>query len=680
MSVTRARIEPLSRMRRCLLVLGILISAAMVSIAVGVPGPLRQLERIAYDLLLRGLGEKPPHSAVLVVDIDESSLARYGQWPWPRYLVGDLLNLIRDGQPAAVGVDILFPEADRHSLRLVNQTLQKKFGLEFDLAGLPGELVDHDWALAQVLQRGSFFLGGLFLFEKGRAADVFLPESTMGITRIGRQGDSPVPIPAAHGAVTSIRQLAEAAEGFGFTNVLTDPDGIIRRVPLLISHHDRMYPSLALAVTMAAGKRQQIQVESGAAGAFAIQIGDTRLPVDRHGNLALRFRGPAKTYSFISAENILDGSVPPQVFHQKIVFVGSSAAGLNDTHATPLDRRFPGVEVHATVAGAILDGDAIAIPAWITGVQLFAVIIAALLALMVVLRCSPLVSGVTLLLFFLIVPLGSMFAFSAHRLFISPIQALAVFAATFTLLAVLRFRHEELVVLHRERQLATAQDCAIVGWASLAETRDTETGNHIFRTQKYVRAMAEYLAGQAKAEYRLRPEEIELLCKSAPLHDVGKIGVPDCILLKPGPLSPEEFSEMQQHTVYGARALAKAEAASGIVDETSFLKTAREIALTHHEKWDGSGYPYGIRGKAIPLSGRLMALADVYDALISRRVYKTAMSHNQAAEIILQGRGTHFDPVIVAAFEVLEEQFIAISREYADSEEEHTRAFSNKTT
>ncbi|MEE4134548.1 MAG: CHASE2 domain-containing protein, partial [Desulforhopalus sp.] len=173
-------------MKRGLLVLGIFISTVMVSLAFGTPGPLRQLERIAYDLLLRSLDEKPPHSAVLVVDIDESSLARYGQWPWPRYLVGDLLKLIRDGQPGAVGVDILFPEADRHSLRMVNQTLQKEFSLEFDLAGLPEQLVDHDWALAQVLQRGSFFLGGLFLFEKGRAANVFLPERTMGITRIGR--------------------------------------------------------------------------------------------------------------------------------------------------------------------------------------------------------------------------------------------------------------------------------------------------------------------------------------------------------------------------------------------------------------------------------------------------------------------------------------------------------------
>ncbi|MCP3871526.1 MAG: HD domain-containing protein, partial [Gammaproteobacteria bacterium] len=179
--------------------------------------------------------------------------------------------------------------------------------------------------------------------------------------------------------------------------------------------------------------------------------------------------------------------------------------------------------------------------------------------------------------------------------------------------------------MRRERELAAARDCAIVGWASLAETRDTETGHHILRTQKYILALAQYLAEQSCQQYQLLPTEMEVLFKSSPLHDVGKVGVPDSILLKPGPLTHDEFEEMKKHTIYGAEVLAKAELASGIVDEASFLKTARDIALTHHEKWDGSGYPQGLKGEEIPLSGRLMAVADVYDALISKRIYKKAM-------------------------------------------------------
>jgi len=178
--------------------------------------------------------------------------------------------------------------------------------------------------------------------------------------------------------------------------------------------------------------------------------------------------------------------------------------------------------------------------------------------------------------------------------------------------------------------------------------------------------MALHLVHHKRLEYRIQPKDVDLLFKSSPLHDVGKVGVPDSILLKPGPLTPAEFEEMKKHTLYGAEALAKAESASGITDDTSFLKTAREIALTHHEKWDGTGYPNGLAGENIPLSGRLMALADVYDALISERVYKKAMSHETAVSIIRNGRGTHFDPVIVDVFEALEDTFLAINLEHAD--------------
>ena len=193
----------------------------------------------------------------------------------------------------------------------------------------------------------------------------------------------------------------------------------------------------------------------------------------------------------------------------------------------------------------------------------------------------------------------SYYVLAKYQVFISPVPTTLVFFISFTLLALVRFRSEELRVLRRERQLSAARDCAIIGWASLAETRDTETGNHIFRTQKYIQAMAQYLVNHKNTEYRIQPEDVDLLFKSSPLHDVGKIGVPDSILLKPGPLTPAEFEEMKKHTIYGAEALAKAESASGMTDDSSFLKIAKEIALTHHEKWDGTGYPNGLEGTSI---------------------------------------------------------------------------------
>lgn len=214
-------------------------------------------------------------------------------------------------------------------------------------------------------------------------------------------------------------------------------------------------------------------------------------------------------------------------------------------------------------------------------------------------------------------------------------------------------------------EVKTTRDVAIVSLSALAESRDNETGAHILRTQEYVRSLATHLSQFEPHTALLTENYIELLYKSAPLHDVGKVGIPDNILLKPGKLTEEEFEIMKRHTEIGAQALSMAEKELG---SNSFLQLAKEISLTHHEKWDGSGYPSGLKGQEIPLSGRLMALADVYDALISERVYKKAFSHEKAKAIILEGNGKHFDPEIVAAFLAVEADFVAIADKYRSME------------
>jgi len=218
-------------------------------------------------------------------------------------------------------------------------------------------------------------------------------------------------------------------------------------------------------------------------------------------------------------------------------------------------------------------------------------------------------------------------------------------------------------VKERTELLERTNSAAIYCLAALAETRDPETGEHIKRTQKYIRELALELQGTEEYQNVLTNEYIELLYKSAPLHDIGKVGVKDSILLKPGALTAEEFEEMKKHTIYGERSLMVGIKELG---EDSFLTLAKEIALTHHEKWDGSGYPFGISKKSIPICGRLMALSDVYDALISKRVYKSAFTHEQAKAVIIKGKGTHFDPDIVDAFIKRETQFIEIMKEFKD--------------
>ena len=219
-------------------------------------------------------------------------------------------------------------------------------------------------------------------------------------------------------------------------------------------------------------------------------------------------------------------------------------------------------------------------------------------------------------------------------------------------------------VEQRTRSISALKDAIIMAMASLAETRDNETGNHLRRTQWYVRLFAEQLSLLPQYKDRLTAARISLLYKSAPLHDIGKVGVPDRILLKPGKLTEEEFIVMKRHTEYGRDAIIAAE--QSLAGEDTFLSLAKEIAFGHHEKWDGSGYPQGLSGDAIPLSARLMALADVYDALISKRVYKPAFSHEKARGIILEGRGTHFDPQIVDAFLAVEDEVRRIAAQLAD--------------
>ena len=223
----------------------------------------------------------------------------------------------------------------------------------------------------------------------------------------------------------------------------------------------------------------------------------------------------------------------------------------------------------------------------------------------------------------------------------------------------------------RTREVQAIQDVTTMAMASLAETRDSDTGNHIRRTQYYVKVLAERLCEHPRFRMFLDEQTISKLFKSAPLHDIGKVGIPDRILLKPGRLTPEEFDIMKTHTTLGRDAIVAAERQLGM--EVDFLTYAKQIAYSHQEKWDGSGYPEGLAGDAIPVSARLMAVADVYDALISRRVYKPGMTHEQAVGIILEGRGSHFDPDMVDAFAQVAGEFREIAKRFADTDEDIER-------
>jgi putative two-component system response regulator len=221
-------------------------------------------------------------------------------------------------------------------------------------------------------------------------------------------------------------------------------------------------------------------------------------------------------------------------------------------------------------------------------------------------------------------------------------------------------------VERRTREINTVQDVTMIALGSLAETRDNETGNHIRRTQNYVKMLAVKLKEHPRFSIFLTPDTIERLYKSAPLHDIGKVGIPDRILMKPEKLTAEEFEIMKTHTTMGRNSIMAAEKL--IESPNTFLHLAREIAWSHHEKWDGTGYPQGLSGDAIPIPGRLMAVVDVYDALVSKRVYKPAFPHTTAVSMIRESSGNHFDPDVVDAFFDAADQIREVAQRYLDAE------------
>ena len=221
------------------------------------------------------------------------------------------------------------------------------------------------------------------------------------------------------------------------------------------------------------------------------------------------------------------------------------------------------------------------------------------------------------------------------------------------------------------------QDVSLAAMAQLAETRDSDLGNHIARTQAYVQALARWLHAHPAHGRDLSEIDLNRIVKASPLHDIGKIGIPDHILLKPGRFTPEEWQIMQSHCRIGGTALDRAirstlERYRGNIgankpESLVFLEVARQIAYSHHEKWDGSGYPDGLSADTIPLGARLMAVADVFDALTTPRVYKEAWPTEKAVDLILSQRGLHFDPAVVEAFEAVIGTFVEIQRRLADS-------------
>jgi len=647
-----------------ILLYGILLSLLLFVLNLVKPTLSDFLHYRFYDLLLsanRGESSSVP----VIVDIDEKSLKHYGQWPWPRYRIATLLDKLRNLGALSIGLDMLFAEEDRASIHSIRKEVSRDFGVELDFREVPHSLRDNDQRLAKTLSGGSVILGYQFLFDEGSDSENCLLHP-LRVNKLGydkAERDSPLFI-HARSVSCNLKMFSQAAAGSGFFNISPETDGILRRVPLIMEHKDKLYPSLALGTLMKALGAKDVLLKTGRNGVDSLYLNETAIPLTSNGGLLIRFRGKGRTFDYVSAGDVLSDRIPGEKIKGKIVFVGTSASGLKELKPTPFDPVFPGVEVHATVVDNILKKDFISRPRWAAGLESLGVLVLGLISALILAWTGAGWSSLLLGVIGVGVWQASVWTFQNQGIFISPVLPLIVLVCNFSILTFFRFWQEEQRVKERTLELAMVQEATIESMSSLTETRDPRTGEHIRRTQNYIRLLAEYLKNQPRFSPFLDDETIDLLCKSAPLHDIGKVGVSDRILLKPGRLTDQEFEEMKRHTLYGRDTILAAEKKLG---DTSFLRVAREIAYTHHERWDGSGYPEGLKGEQIPVPGRLMALADSYDALTSKRVYKPQIPHEKAVEIIIEEKGSHFDPEVVDAFLEVKENFREIALKYADA-------------
>lgn len=654
-----------SRGMKTILKTGFLITLFFMGLFVYRPAFVTFLDQKLYDVMHLSLKDRGTPQPV-IVDIDDKTLEAFGQWPWPRELLARLCTVILQGSPRAVGMDILVSEPDRTSIHLALKALEKRSGISVGPLPWEDKILDNDMILAQVLKQGPFILANKFIREN----TLGLPP---GLLPLDTRLVSPVPeadlfqwFTPWKGILTALPLFMQATKGSGFVNALADNDGVIRRTPFITGYKGKFYPSLTLATLMLAMNTDKITLEASPAGLTSVSIKNLTIPVSSQGNLLLHFRKNTPAFTTLSAGDLLGGKTDPAIMKNRIVFMGTSASGLGDHHTTPLEQYFFGVGIHATAMDNILNHNLLCRPSWAMGMEWIIVFLTGLSCTFMLMYLKPWPCTLSLAAMAVTLWFMELFFLSKMQFFISMTYPLITLFVTFSLLTVIRFRMEEKRVLRRTRDMVAAQNLTLLGITSLAATRDKETGMHIRRTAIFVKILAQRLRRSPEFSSLLDDHTIEVMFKSAPMHDIGKVGVPDAVLLKPGKLTEDEFKEIQKHTEHGWLAIEEAEKVSGIDGDTSFLKVSKEIIRCHHEKWDGSGYNQGLKGDEIPLSARIMAVADVYDALTSRRVYKDSFDHTKARDIIMEGRGSHFDPRVVDAFLEELEQFKEIAIQMAD--------------
>jgi len=435
--------------RFLILLAGFVSSLFMMGLAAQDPLFFQFLNNKLFDTFLRQVHSPVTSGVPVIVDLDEKSLAEFGQWPWPRYRVARLVEKIAALGADAVGLDVVFAEPDRTSLEVLQRELAEGYRVKLNVTGIPADLLDNDRIFAKALAAGPFVLGYYFKFESlgatlAKQCDIRMRQPGLLWPPGSKNNNVQRIVYDAPEVVCNIPILSNAVPTSGFFNTLPDADGIFRRTPLFIAFNGKLYPSLALATLLRAKEYKQyvLRVSDDIFEPMTLILDDLAIPLDEHGQFLINFRGPRNSFPYYSAADLLKDKLPANSFKGKIVFLGTSAAGLKDLRATPLDQIYPGVEAHATVVDNILRKDFIQQPAWYKHVEIFGVLAMGFLSTLLLTWTKAVWSLVPLLLCGFGFWQGAIWSLENGR-FLSPLYPLLTLVGNFSLLTLIKFWREE---------------------------------------------------------------------------------------------------------------------------------------------------------------------------------------------------------------------------------------------
>jgi adenylate cyclase len=625
-----------------------------------VTGAFTKARQFLFDGYQKNYPREPQSQPVTIVAIDELSLSRYGQWPWPRTQLAALLEAITAYQPAAVGLDMYMPEADQTSPDIVATTLPPGTSPELvtELKNLPS----HETVLAQALSNMPSVLGAAGFDHKTYTTRAGMRSNPVLVSG----GDALPHVRRFESVLASLPELQAAARGQAILSVDLD-FGVVRRVPLIAAIGDTLVSGLAMEMLRVATGDGAVRTKVGAHGIASVSVADLEVPTQSAGDIWLHFASIESTAGrYVSAADVMDGSIDPGLLAGKLVLLGLTGSGLHDMRTTALGELVPGIEIQAQVMESLFDGRIVTRPWWMKWLETTAIALLGILLIWYIprsesplarfLRAVPRASAwITLSINLLLIACGYLLfryqgvLFDASSFFLILSSVIGSLIAS-TLIELNRLEQEA----SEERQRIREAAKLIAGELAVSLDRPIHGGLGLDATQvsQLTRQLAESAAREPSIQGQLGSADIERLGRAAQYRDIGMAPVPTGILGTPGELADSDRQRVKEHAETGAIAVATIRELATSPDEefTGFLNCLEAVAGGHHEHWDGSGYPQGLKGEEIPLEARIVAIVDSWVSLVNDRPWRKALGQAQALALVSEAAGSRFDPRLAAIF------------------------------